>query len=76
MRSKIYVVEGFLSLSCPTNLRRHVMERAADVIDTINRIKPRQYVVIERSGRRLIFDFDMPGSGLGEMPIIKPLDSK
>jgi hypothetical protein len=60
----------------PTNLRRQVMERAADIVDTINRIKPRQYVVIEHSGRRLIFDFDMPGSGPGEMPIIKPLGNK
>jgi hypothetical protein len=51
-------------------------ERAEASCDTINRIKPRQYVVIERSGRRLIFDFDTPGSGPGEMPIIKPLGSK
>jgi hypothetical protein len=60
----------------PTNLRRQVMERAADVVDTINRIKPRQYAVIERSGRRLIFDFDMPGSRPGEMPAVKPLENK
>ena len=52
------------------------MERAADVIDTVNRIKPQQYVVIERSGRRLIFDFDKPGSGPDEMPVVKPLDNK
>jgi predicted nuclease of predicted toxin-antitoxin system len=58
----------------PTNLRRQVMERAADVVDTINRIKPRQYVVIELSGRRIIFDFDLPSAPPGEMPAINPLE--
>src|ERR1700693_2605843 len=42
----------------PTNLRRRVMERAADVVDTIKTIEPRQYVVIELSGRRTILGFD------------------
>jgi hypothetical protein len=42
----------------PTNRRRQVMERAADVIDTINRTRPRPYVVIEINGRRPVFDFD------------------
>jgi hypothetical protein len=55
----------------PTNLRRHVMERAGDIIDTINRIKARQYVVIELSGRRSVFDFY--GGALGRMPAVKPL---
>jgi hypothetical protein len=58
----------------PTNLRRHVMERVDDIVDTVNRIKPRQYVVIERSGRRLIFQFDVPGAESGEMPAVKPLE--
>src|SRR5262249_38160262 len=50
----------------PTNLRRQVMERAADIVDTINRIKLRQYVVIEPGGRRLMFDFDSPGAAPSE----------
>jgi hypothetical protein len=56
----------------PTNLRRQVMERAADIIDTVARIKPRQYVVIELSGRRLMFDFDNPGAAPVDMPAVKP----
>jgi hypothetical protein len=59
----------------PTNRCRQVMERAADVVDTINRIKPRQCVVIESSGRRLVFDFDAPGSEPGEMPRVRPLEN-
>jgi hypothetical protein len=31
----------------PTNLRRQVMERAADIVAALNEIKPRQYGVIE-----------------------------
>ena len=42
----------------PTNLRRQVMERVADVIDTLNHIKPRQYVVLEMNGQRTILNFD------------------
>jgi predicted nuclease of predicted toxin-antitoxin system len=58
----------------PTNLRRHVMERVADIVDTINRIESRQYVVIERSGRRLVLDYDVPGAAFADMPSVKPLD--
>ena len=42
----------------PTNLRRQVMERAADIVDALNEIKLRQYVVIELSGHRSVSDFD------------------
>jgi hypothetical protein len=59
----------------PTNLRRHVMERVADIVDTLNRIKPRQYVVIERSGRRAVLAFDVPGGAPGDMPAVKPLEN-
>jgi hypothetical protein len=57
----------------PTNLRRHVMERVADIIDTLNRIERRQYVVIERGGRRQVIDHDLPDVVLREMPPVKPL---
>jgi hypothetical protein len=57
----------------PTNRRRQVMERAADIIDTINRTRPRQYVVIEINGQRPVFDFDGPGVPSSEMPPVKPL---
>jgi hypothetical protein len=50
------------------------MERVADIVDTINRIEPRQYVVIERSGRRLVLDYDVPGAASADMPAVKPLD--
>jgi hypothetical protein len=45
----------------PTNLRRQVMEFAADIVDALNAINPRQYVVIELSGRRSVSDFDGRG---------------
>lgn len=57
----------------PTNRRRKVMERAADIIDTINRTQPRQCVVIEINGQRPIFDFDGAGVPSGAMPPVKPL---
>jgi hypothetical protein len=41
----------------PTNLRRQVMERAAEIIDAVNRIKPQQYIEIELGGRHLTIDF-------------------
>ena len=44
----------------PTNLRRVVMERAAEIVDALRQIQPRQYVVIEVSGQRSVFDFDRP----------------
>ena len=56
----------------PTNLRRHVMERAADVADTINRITPGQYVVIEPSGARPVINYSAEGTGPAEMPAVKP----
>ncbi len=42
----------------PTNLRRQVMERAADMIAALKEIRPRQYVVIEVDGRRSVAGFD------------------
>lgn len=42
----------------PTNRRRHVMRRAADVADTVRRIKPAQYVVIEPSGARPVINYN------------------
>jgi hypothetical protein len=42
----------------PTNLRRQVMERAADVIAALKEVKPRQYVVIETDGSRSVLGFD------------------
>jgi|HubBroStandDraft_6_1064221.scaffolds.fasta_scaffold210652_1 hypothetical protein len=61
-------------LVLPTNLRRHVMGRVADIVDTINRMKARQYVVIERDGRRLVFDFDTPGAPASSLPGVRPVD--
>jgi hypothetical protein len=63
-------------LVLPTNLRRHVMERVADIVDTINRMKARQYVVIERDGRRLVFDFDSPAAPASSLPAVRPVDDE
>ena len=60
-------------LVLPTNLRRHVMERVADIVDTINRMEARQYVVIERDGRRLVFDFASPEAPPSLLPAVRPL---
>lgn len=56
----------------PTNLRRHVMQRAPDVADTINRIEPGQYVVIERSGARRVINYVTGATETAEMPAVMP----
>jgi hypothetical protein len=55
----------------PTNLRRQVMERVAEIVDTLGRIAPRQCIVIELDGRRLAFDFDSPDAPPTELPAFK-----
>lgn len=56
----------------PTNLRRVIMNRAADVVDTINRVKLGQYVVIELSGLRPVINYDAPEVEVSQMPSIQP----
>lgn len=56
----------------PTNRRRHVMDRAADVADTIRRIAPAQYVVIEPNGARPVVDYNAVTSEAANMPPVKP----
>ena len=56
----------------PTNLRRVIMDRAADIVDTINRVEPGQYVIIELSGSRPIIDYNLPENESSEMPSIQP----
>jgi len=71
-RSRIYAGDVSRSLVPPTNIRRRVMERVVDIVDTLNRIKPRQYVVIELRGRRRVFNFDAPDAAPADMPEVKP----
>jgi predicted nuclease of predicted toxin-antitoxin system len=56
----------------PTNLRRLIMDRAADLVDTVNRVEPGQYVVIELSGSRTVVDYNAPKIESSEMPSIQP----
>lgn len=56
----------------PTNLRRVIMDRAADVVDTVNRIEPGQYVVINLSGSRTVVDYNAAEIESSEMPSIQP----
>jgi predicted nuclease of predicted toxin-antitoxin system len=56
----------------PTNLRRLIMDRAADVVDTVTRVEPGQYVVIELSGSRTVVDYNAPEIESSEMPSIQP----
>src|SRR5262249_29882791 len=56
----------------PTNLCRVIMNRAADVVDTINRVKLGQYVVIELSGLRPVINYDAPEVEVSQMPSIQP----
>jgi hypothetical protein len=60
----------------PTNLRRHIMDRASDVVDTVKRIAPGQYVVIELSGLRPVIDYNLPEAEPSEMPSIQPFKLK
>ena len=56
----------------PTNLRRLIMQRAADIADTIRRIKPNHYVVIKPSGQRPVINYDAPRAKAGAMPAVRP----
>jgi predicted nuclease of predicted toxin-antitoxin system len=58
----------------PTNLRRHVMERVAAIVDTVRLVQAGQYVVIEASGRRPVSGPNSPDSD--EMPPLAPFDLK
>jgi predicted nuclease of predicted toxin-antitoxin system len=58
----------------PTNLRRQIMQRAAAVADTVGRIKPGQYVVIEPSGQRTVIDYNSPDAKPAEMPSVEPFE--
>jgi len=60
----------------PTNLRRPIMERADDVVDTISRVEPGQYVVIELSGLRPVIDYNAPEIETSQMPSIQPFKLK
>jgi hypothetical protein len=60
----------------PTNLRRHIMDRASDIVDTVKRIEPSQYVVIELSGLRPVIDYNVPEAESSEMPSIQPFKLK
>ena len=58
----------------PTNLRRYVMARAADVADTILRIEAAQYVVIEPNGARPVINYNADNSAASDMPPVKPFE--
>jgi len=60
----------------PTNLRRLIMECAGDVVDTISRVEPGQYVVIELSGLRPVIDYNAPEIETSQMPSIQPFKLK
>ena len=60
----------------PTNLRRLIMNRAADVVDTVSRVEPGQYVVIELSGSRPVIDYNAPEMETFQMPSIQPFKLK
>jgi hypothetical protein len=56
----------------PTNLRRHIMERAAVIVDTLRRVQEGQYVVIEPSGLRPVIDYNKPDDDPSAMPAVEP----
>lgn len=56
----------------PTNLRRIVMNRAADVADTVLRIRAAQYAVIEPSGGRPVINYN--GEAADDMPPVTPFE--
>src|SRR5215813_13605474 len=60
----------------PTNLRRIVMERASDVVDTVNRAEPGQYVVIELSGSRTVVDYNAAEIESSEMPLYSAIQAR
>jgi hypothetical protein len=52
------------------------MERTSDIVDTVERIKPGQYVVIEMTGQRSIIDYGTEYGTGNEMPAIAPFKTK
>ena len=56
----------------PTNLRRHIMERASAVVDTVGRINQGQYVVIELSGLRPVISYNAAETTASSMPAVEP----
>jgi hypothetical protein len=60
----------------PTHRRRDIMQRASDIADTVRRIMPGQYVVIEITGQRPIIDYTAPGGASDEMPAVDPFKIK
>jgi hypothetical protein len=60
----------------PTNRRRDIMERASDIVDTVDKIMPGQYVVIEMMGQRPIINHGAGESAGDEMPAIAPFKTK
>jgi hypothetical protein len=52
------------------------MNRAVDVVDTISRLEPGQYVVIELSGSRPVIDYNASDTETSQMPPIQPFELK
>lgn len=52
----------------PTNRRRDIMDRASAIAETVARIMPGQYAVIEMQGQHRIIDYNaLPGAGTGRL---------
>jgi predicted nuclease of predicted toxin-antitoxin system len=60
----------------PTNLRREIIARAADVADTLRRTDTGQLVTIEPSGRRGVVDYRSPQVRTFELPPLPPFKTR
>jgi predicted nuclease of predicted toxin-antitoxin system len=60
----------------PTNLRREIVGRAADVVDTIRRIDAGQHVTMEPSGGRGVIDYAAVQVRTFELPPIAPFKTR
>ena len=59
-------------VALPTNRKAVVMECAADIVDTLQRIVAGQYAIIEPDGRRIVHVHG--AATLVDMPRVRPID--
>jgi predicted nuclease of predicted toxin-antitoxin system len=58
----------------PTNRRRAVLDRAADIVDTLQAVAPGQHVRIAGGGRRTVSGNDDPAGSSISLPPVKPFN--
>lgn len=59
-------------VALPTNRRRAVLDRAADIVDTLRSVAPGQHGRIAGDGKRTVAGNDGPAGSSTDLPPVKP----